>query len=255
MNYLLPERLDRLAREYALGTLAGPARRRFERVLHHSRAAAMAVDVWRERLAVLELAAPPIQPPASNWRGIEQRVFGDATQPARATGAPTASSPAPTLWQTVRAWMTGRTLAGALSGILLCTVVMRWQPALFGVEPLVETVSPSYVGLIADANGKPVLVLSSRRHGRKLTMKLLQPLAVPAGQVAQLWALPKDGAAPFPIGVLPSAGSAQSTLPETSEKLFANVSQVAISFSATAAKPGDKAPDAFVLKGQCVKVW
>ena len=27
MNYLLPERLDRLAREYALGTLAGAARR------------------------------------------------------------------------------------------------------------------------------------------------------------------------------------------------------------------------------------
>ena len=33
MNYLHPERLDRLAREYALGTLAGPARRRFETVM------------------------------------------------------------------------------------------------------------------------------------------------------------------------------------------------------------------------------
>ena len=33
MNYLLPDRLERLAREYALGTLAGSARWRFERVL------------------------------------------------------------------------------------------------------------------------------------------------------------------------------------------------------------------------------
>ena len=53
MNYLLPERLDRLAREYALGTLAGPARRRFERVLQHSPAATLAVGVWQERLAPL----------------------------------------------------------------------------------------------------------------------------------------------------------------------------------------------------------
>ena len=39
MNYLLPERLERLAREYALGTLAGPARRRFERLLRKTPAA------------------------------------------------------------------------------------------------------------------------------------------------------------------------------------------------------------------------
>lgn len=33
MNYRNPERIDRLAAEYALGTLRGPARRRFERLL------------------------------------------------------------------------------------------------------------------------------------------------------------------------------------------------------------------------------
>ena len=45
MNYLLPERLDRLAREYALGTLTGPARRRFERVLQQSAAARVATSM------------------------------------------------------------------------------------------------------------------------------------------------------------------------------------------------------------------
>ena len=45
MNYLQPERLDRLAREYALGTLHGRARSRIERVLRHSAAATLAVGL------------------------------------------------------------------------------------------------------------------------------------------------------------------------------------------------------------------
>ena len=49
MNYLLPERLDRLAREYVLGTLTGPARRRFERLLRQAPVAMVAVSTWQER--------------------------------------------------------------------------------------------------------------------------------------------------------------------------------------------------------------
>ena len=250
MNYLLPERLDRLAREYALGTLAGPARRRFERVLHASRAAAMAVDVWRERLSVLELAVVPRPPPATNWRGIERRLFADA-----AGTNPAVTEPGRGAWHTLLGWLSGRALAGALAGVLLCFSFVRLQPGAVGLEPVVDAVSPSYIGLLLDKSDKPVLVVSSRRQGRQLTMKLLQPIEVPPGQVAQLWALTKNGAAPFPIGVLPQAGSARSTLPDTSEKLFANVSQVAVSFEAAAAKPGAAPSGAFVLKGNCVKVW
>ena len=70
MNYLLPERLDRLAREYALGTLAGPARRRFERLLRQTPAAMRAVGAWQERLGGLAGAVPPMQPSESVWKGF-----------------------------------------------------------------------------------------------------------------------------------------------------------------------------------------
>ncbi|MBC7992991.1 MAG: anti-sigma factor, partial [Rhizobacter sp.] len=58
MNYLLPERLDRLAREYALGTLSGGARRRFELVLAQAPAAVRAVAAWQERFTVLSAGLP-----------------------------------------------------------------------------------------------------------------------------------------------------------------------------------------------------
>jgi len=78
MNYLLPERFDRLAREYALGTLAGPARRRFERLLRQAPAAMRAVGAWQERLGGLAGAVPSMQPSESVWRGLEERLFASA---------------------------------------------------------------------------------------------------------------------------------------------------------------------------------
>ncbi|MBB6559073.1 anti-sigma-K factor RskA [Acidovorax soli] len=252
MNYLLPERLDRLAREYALGTLAGPARRRFERVLQSSPAAVQAVDAWRRRLAVLDLSTVPRQPPAATWYRIEQRLFG-APPPTHAAAATTSAWQR--LLQALKGLLSGRTLSGALAGLLLCALLVRGAPGLLGLEPRADALPASYVGLLLDAGGKPTLVASSRRQGRQLTVKLLQPLAVPAGQVAQLWALPKDGGAPVAVGVVPASGSARIALPDTSEKLFFTVSQLAVSFEPAPAQAGGAPSGPFALIGHCVKVW
>lgn len=239
MNYLLPERLDRLAREYALGTLAGPARRRFERLLRQTPAAKLAVGAWQERLAGLAGTVPAMQPSESVWRALEQRLFNSPARPLQWLSG---------LWS-------GRALAGALAGVFLCAVLLRLQPGLIGMEPARDALPESYVGLLTDAAGQPTVLASSRRHGRLMTVKLLQPVVIPAGSVAQLWALPKDGSAAFPVGVVPGSGSATVALADTSEKLFFNVSRLAVSIEAAPAKAGDKPSGDFVLSGHCVKLW
>lgn len=249
MNYLLPERLDRLAREYALGTLAGPARRRFERVLRSSPAASIAVSAWQRRLSVLDLATAPVQPRVSNWRGIERRLFTTSDR-----GAPT-SARSGGLLQALHGLLSGRGFAGALVGALLCVVLLRTLPGIVGLEPKVDALPQSYVGVLLDPAGKAALVASSRRQGRLLTVKMLQPLDVPAGHVAELWALPKDGAAPFAVGVIAAQGSSRLALPDTSEKLFSNVSRLGVSFEKAPANAGDAPAGAYALIGNCVKVW
>jgi anti-sigma-K factor RskA len=247
MNYLKPpERLDRLAREYALGTLAGGARRRFERVLAESPAAARAVARWQERLAVLSGSLPPMRPRAAVWQGLEGRLFS-----ARAVSAGAAGG----WWGWLGHVLSARSLAGALVGVLLGLVVLYQQPAWLGMEPASEALPASYVGLLVDAGGKPGLLASSRRRGHLLTVKLLQPLPIPTGQVAQLWALPKDGARAFPVGVVPASGSATLTLGDTAETLFFNVSRLGISFEPATAKPADVPSGAFFWSGNCVKLW
>jgi len=244
MNYLLPERLDRLAREYALGTLAGPARRRFERVLSQTPAALRAVTAWQERFSVLAAGVPALQPRETVWAGLEQRLFPSAARAAER-------------WQSLWNLLSGRTLGGALAGVLLCVLVLRLQPAWIGLEPAADGLPASYVGLLTDAAGKPTLLASSRRHGKQLTVKLLQPVSVPAGKVAQLWALPANGA-PFPVAVmppLPPKGSVTVALPDSSEKLFFNVPRLGVSIEPAPAKAGDAPSGEFVLAGHCVKLW
>ena len=248
MNYLLPERLDRLAREYALGTLAGPARRRFESVVRASPAASMAVDIWRRRLSVLDLAAAPVQAPKSTWRGIERRLFAGPNRAASVFG------PSGAL-QALRSLFSGRGLVGALLGAFVCVALLRTQPGIIGLEPIVDALPASSVGVLQDQAGKATLVASSRRQGRQLTVKLLQPLDVPTGHVAELWALPKDGAAPFPVGPIPAQGTSRLVLPDTSEKLFSNVARLAVSFEKAPSKAGDVPTGAYALIGNCVKVW
>ena len=248
MNYLQPERLDRLAREYVLGTLTGPARRRFEKVLRQTPVAALAVSTWQERFSVLAATVPRMQPREAVWNGLEKRLFA----PAEAA-KPAASTPLQWLWNILSA----RNLGSALAGVLLCVVVLRSQPGLIGLEPQSDALPASYVGLLLDSGGKPTLLASSKRHGKQLTVKVLQPVTVPAGQVAQLWAFPKD-AAPFPVAVLPplpAKGSVTLAMPDTSEKLLSTVARLAISIDPLPAKPGDAPSGQFVLSGHCVKMW
>ena len=249
MNYLLPERLDRLAREYALGTMTGRSRRRFEKVLRQAPAAVRAVSAWQERFSILAASVPAMQPRDAVWSGLERRLFAPA-----ALAADTARSPL----QWLRTLLSARTLGSALAGVLLCVVVLRNQPGLVGLEASSDTLPASYVGLMLDASGKPTLLASSKRHGRQLTVKVLQPVVVPAGQVAQLWAFPNSGE-PFAVAVLPALPAAKAsvtvTMPDTSEKLFSNVGRLGVSIDAVPANPGETPRTDMVLSGHCVKLW
>ncbi|MFY9512402.1 MAG: hypothetical protein WAQ05_15640, partial [Rubrivivax sp.] len=62
MNHLRPALLDLLARDYALGTLQGRARRRFETLLQQAPAARQAVAGWQRQFDVLAAAVPAMQP-------------------------------------------------------------------------------------------------------------------------------------------------------------------------------------------------
>ena len=145
---------------------------------------------------------------------------------------------------------------GFAFGVIATLGVIGLFPEVLPIEAIVQergTLPQSYVGLLTDAQNNAVLLASSTRYGRILSIKRLRSVDVPSGRVAVLWALPRD-AAPFVVGVVPLAEKGTLTLADTSEKLFTNVPRLAVSFETGVPAPG-ATPSPFVLTGHCVKLW
>ena len=239
MRYSDPQLVDSLASAYVLGTLVGAARRRFERLARERGDVASAVAAWEERLGRLAASVPAAQPSARVWQRIEARTR--RVVPA-ATGR----------WRAL-AWGLGGVAAGLAAAFALVVTspaffVSPDQVALQGGGKLPQ----SYVGLLTDAQGNGKLLVSSLRHGRVMTVKVIGPIeAPPAGRHLVLWALPASGA-PFVLGTVPTRGSMTSQLPDTSEKLLSKVTKLSVT-SETSRSPA--APGAAVYTGNCAKLW
>ena len=245
MNYDRPGLLDRLAAEYVFGTLAPRARRRFERLRRTLPAADSAARDWEAWTGPLALPVPAAMPSPELWAAIERR-----------TGAAVPASVAADRQRSGWLGFFKPALGFALGAVAALGLVRLYPDSILPIEDIVQSRSalpPSYVGLLTDAEGAPVVLASSTRHGKTLSLKILKPIDVPAGKVLQLWALP-NGAAPFPVGAVPASGKAAIALPDSSEKLFSNVPRLAVSVEDQPAAAG-ATPGAFLLSGHCVKLW
>jgi anti-sigma-K factor RskA len=242
MNYDRPELLDRLAAEYVFGMMSARVRRRFQAIQRALPAAQHAVQAWERRLTPLAQSVPPEQPSAAAWEAIDRRTGGQASRPV----AP------PSAWLS---WL--KPVLGVAFGVVATLGLVRLYPTssmpMGDIVQERETLPDSYVGVLTDAANDPVVLASSPRFGRTMSIKVLRQVDVPPGKVLQLWALPKQGAA-FPLGVVPSEGKAFFQMADTSEKLLSSVPRLAISIEDAPAGAG-AAPAPYLLSGNCVKLW
>lgn len=243
MKYADPRLVDHLASAYALGTLRGGARRRFERLRRDRADVRLAADEWEARLGGLGLAVPPARPSPGVWRAIEQRT----------RAAPAASAARRGGWLLPAGWGGG----GLAAGLAIAGALFFLAPGLFVTADRAamhagEKLPASYVGLLTDEQGAGKLLVSSLRHGRTMTVKVIGPIAPPPAGRMVLWAVPASGPA-FVLGDVPASGSAISRLPDTSEKLLSRVSKLIVTVE-TAPAPSTPS-DQVLFRGNCAKLW
>jgi anti-sigma-K factor RskA len=203
------EILDRLAAEYVLGTLGGPARRRFERW----RASTPFVDqrcrFWEERLMRLAKDLMPVQPPAHVWLAIQRRLKLAAPRPALR-------------------WMRSFALAASVVLVLGLAGLLYWRSH--------QTVRATVVATISAKSGEHIWELEVFGNADRLVAHAARLPARPAGSDYELWALPK-GKAPVSLGVLPSEGATSRTLTAIQKQALASSSQVAVSIEPLGGSP------------------
>jgi anti-sigma-K factor RskA len=189
---------DLLSAEYVLGTLRGPARRRYERALHRDFELRKATSAWEQRLARLygtSLANEP--PPPHVWRAIERRLF---TQ--HDVAPPKLLARFPGLWDDLRFWR-GLGLATAsmvlvMAGLLVSTV--QTPPA-----------ESERLALITNQSARPLWLIASAEPGRIVAITLSSPDIGP-GEVCELWVAADDGTLRS-VGILPEAGKRDFAVP------------------------------------------
>lgn len=196
MKYNHPELRRRLAAEYALGTLRGAARRRFERLLVQDTELQALVSRWEERLARTAWAAAP-EPvvPARTWDGISSRL-----DPVPRAGTRHG------LWNSLAFWRGFGLAAGALAVALL---VLPAAPPGITPEPM-----PERVAMIVEPGSEAMgWLVTAAAGGQRLHAKAMAPPEMPEGEVCVLWLVWPDGAVRA-VGVLPEEGEATLPMPD-----------------------------------------
>lgn len=201
-----PSLMDQLAASYALGTLRGGARRRFEALARDYAPLRAAALIWQSRLAsVAELQAEMAPSPAV-WKRIENMVDAqkqaDAIQAARVAAV---AVPARGWWASLGLWR-GASAAGAFAAVIAVVTGLNLNTRLSGeVQSLSAKLSATsdiqYVAVLADDKASASMLVTFDPKNKKLLLKRVGSFQEQADKSLELWALP-TGAAPKSLGVM-----------------------------------------------------
>jgi anti-sigma-K factor RskA len=231
-----PELRERLAAEYALGTLRGRARSRMRRWMSEDAALARAVAEWETRLMPLAESLPPAPVPQRVWREVESRLGATA----RAG-----------FWDRVAFWRPVGILATGAMAALLAAVVL--VPAV-KPPPEVEAVPEAYIAVLSDPKTqRPVLIATAARHDSRLSVKALDPAILVSGRSLELWAIPRQGG-PRSLGLLETK-HATLKLAADADRALGQIPLLAVSLEPRGGSPTGAPTGPVLYSGPCVKYW
>ena len=232
MKYRNEQLRDALASEYALGTLQGRARRRFERSLKDDPQLRALVTRWQDRLAPLDAAGQPIQPPARVWRTTQERI-----QTGRHRGG---------LWSSLPFWRTVG-LAGIAGALTLALLLATLPPTRHGPETMVVVMS--------DAEANPAMTVSwpmQQRGQPRMRIRVMGHPEMASGTAWELWLLLGGEQKPVSLGLIGTEAMQELTVPRSVVPMMDRAYGLAMSIEPSGGSPTGQPTGPVLYKGQCV---
>ena len=256
-----PDTLDRIAASYALGSLRGGARRRFEAMARAQAPVRAAALVWQTRLSAMTEIQEQAAPDPAVWTRILNLVQADReVQKMQAARLPTRVSPAVgggsgTGW--LRSLALWRTVA--LAGVVATTLALVTGASMRGQlgtqiaalrTQLEQTPKIAYVAVLADDNAAASALVTFDPQNGKLVLQRVGGYREAGDKSLQLWALPPAGG-PQSLGVL---GQDRVQRISAAEGDVRQIPMFAISLEPKGGVPGAGGPTGPVLfKGPLVR--
>jgi anti-sigma-K factor RskA len=224
---------EALAAEYALGTLQGRTRRRFERSLKDDPALRRYVTSWRERLAPLDAAVAPVQPPARVWRAIQRRV----------TAAPRGWA---ALWDSLGFWR-GAAFAALAAALILTASLGVLQPER----------AELMVVVMSDERAEPKMTVSWETDGRgekRMRIRVLGHAEMAPDTAWELWMLPGGTGKPLSLGLITTHETQSVVVPRELATTINAAWGLAMSVEPKGGSPTGLPTGPVLYQGQCTKL-
>jgi anti-sigma-K factor RskA len=252
-----PELLDRLASAYALGTLRGGARRRFESMAREQAPVRAAALIWQSRLSSINELQPQVQPDAAVWTRIHNLVQGEKTSASQAAvrAQTAAESSGLTAWLRSLTLWRAATAVGALATVTAIAVNVGQRQEYGGEIARLQTqllAAPQieYVAVLADDKAAASMLVTFDPKAKKLTLQRVGAYEEAGDRSLQLWALPPTGG-PKSLGVL---GRDKLLKLTAGERDVREVPTLAISLEPKGGVPSETGPTGPVLfKGALIQ--
>ena len=254
-----PELLDRLAAAYALGTLRGGARRRFEQLAREYAQVRAAALLWQGRWSAFSEVQEPVQPDAAVWTRIDNLLQAEKTNAKLAQQRELATTKSP---NRALAWWRGLAVAGSLATVAAVSVGL-WlkdtaQQQMSSLQAQLQTTQAAlqaapqiqYVAVLADGKADASMLVTFDPRNNQLVLQRVGGFKESTNQSLQLWALPPQGA-PRSLGVM---GHGKLDQFEAHESDVKAVPALAISLEPKGGVPSETGPTGPVLfKGALIR--
>ena len=250
-----PSLVEQLAASYALGTLRGGARRRFEALARtHAEVRAQAL-IWQGRMASVAELQPQVAPSEAVWKRIENLVKADKeAQAMQAARIPVTRDKgwwgSLNLWRGLSSMGVGVAAVALMAGVNLNSINTKLGGEVQELTAkLSATPEIQYVAVLADDKAAASMLVTFDPKSKKLTLKRVGGFQESPDKSLQLWALPQTGG-PKSLGVLGS----DAVIKLTAAGNDVNVPTLAISLEPKGGVPVGSGPSGPVLfKGALIQ--
>lgn len=210
MRKLAPDLAHRLAAEYALGTLRGRARARFEAISRADPDVDAIRRQWEAAFAPFAERVPEVEPPARVWKRIEERIAERGTRAG--------------LGERLAFWRSFGLVAGGLATVVL-TAFLYLQA---GPQRTGEPVMLAVLSSPAPANEARMVITFRVPDVVHIRNYRPWPSVEKEGKGLELWVMPREGA-PRSLGMVPNVSGEMTLKVPLDDARLVNASTLALS--------------------------